>query len=46
MLAKSVVVIVTLFGLALAADIDIVDDNFDARVREAENTLVMFYAPW
>lgn len=46
MLAKSVVVIVTLLGLALAADIDIVDDNFDARVREAENSLVMFYAPW
>lgn len=46
MLAKSVIVIVTLFGLAFAADIDIVDDNFEARIREADNTLVMFYAPW
>lgn len=46
MLAKSFIVFVTLVGLTLAGAPDITDENFNQRVHEFDNTLVMFYAPW
>lgn len=47
MLAKSVVVVVTLFACSLASDVmEIGDADFNTRVAETETTLVMFYAPW
>lgn len=46
MIAKTIFVFVTLFALTLANAPEVTDADFDVRVREADNTLVMFYAPW